>query len=89
MKGKSGPTEPKDPYLWLEEIDGPRQLQWVRRMNSSDHKVEVSRKIKAEYENGREYYKYHGNRTVTFPAKEIDRPSKEFIDWHNREIYKG
>lgn len=35
MKGKSGPTEPKDPYLWLEEIDGPRQLQWVRRMNSA------------------------------------------------------
>lgn len=35
MKGKRTATEPKDPYLWLEDIDGARQLGWVRRMNSA------------------------------------------------------
>lgn len=54
-----------------------------------DYRVVVSRKIKEEYENGREYYRYHGNRIVSCPSREIDRPSREFIEWHNREIFKG
>jgi putative restriction endonuclease len=56
---------------------------------SPEYVVEVSRRIKEEYENGREYYQYRGKQIVTCPANENDRPSREFIDWHNREIYKG
>ncbi len=56
---------------------------------TTDYRVFVSRKIKEEYENGREYYRYHGNRLVSCPSREIDKPSKEFIEWHNREIFKS
>lgn len=52
-------------------------------------KIEVSNKIKEEYENGREYYKFHGQNLSFIPKREIDKPGKEFIEWHNKYIYKG
>ncbi len=56
---------------------------------TNDHKIEVSRKIKEEFENGRDYYKYHGNILTTLPPRQIDRPSQSFIEWHNQNVYKG
>ncbi|MFI5219593.1 MAG: HNH endonuclease [Bacteroidia bacterium] len=54
---------------------------------TKDLKVEVSRKIKEEYENGRDYYKFHGNSLINIPSRSIDKPSHEFIEWHNN-IFK-
>lgn len=54
-----------------------------------DYRVEVSRKIKEKYENGRAYYAMHGKALKILPSKEIDRPSKDFIEWHNNNIYNG
>jgi putative restriction endonuclease len=51
-------------------------------------KVEVSKKIKEEFENGKEYYKFHGNDLFNLPIKEMNKPNKKFIEWHNT-IYKG
>jgi len=56
---------------------------------TNDYKIEVSRKIKEEFENGRDYYKYHGNNLMTLPSRPMDKPSQEFVDWHNQNIYKG
>ena len=53
-----------------------------------DLRVEVSKKIKEEYENGRDYYKYHGERLMNFPGSELIRPSKEFLEWHNIHKYE-
>jgi len=52
-----------------------------------DLRVEVSRKIKEEYENGREYYAYHGKELRILPSSRSERPSKEFLEWHNENIY--
>jgi putative restriction endonuclease len=52
-------------------------------------KVEVSSRIRQEFENGREYYQYHGRELAFLPPRAEDRPSPEFIDWHNVNIYKG
>lgn len=52
-------------------------------------RVEVSIKIKEEFENGRDYYKYHGNALINIPSRLIDRPSGNFIEWHNQNVYKG
>jgi putative restriction endonuclease len=54
---------------------------------TKDLKVEVSRKIKEEYENGRDYYKFHGNSLINVPGRVIDKPSPEYIEWHNN-IFK-
>src|SRR4030042_5982491 len=53
---------------------------------TNDYKIEVSRKIKEEFENGRDYYKYHGNNLMTLPSRPMDKPSQEFVDWHNQNI---
>jgi putative restriction endonuclease len=51
--------------------------------------VEVSRKIKEEFENGRDYYALHGRKLVVVPAAPRDRPSSHFLEWHNSNIYLG
>lgn len=56
---------------------------------TGDFKIEVSHRIKEEYENGREYYQYHGKNLICLPGRDLDKPNKNYIDWHNSNIYKG
>lgn len=56
---------------------------------TKDYKTEVSRRIKEEFENGREYYQYNGKNLAVLPARKQDMPFKDYIDWHNTNIYKG
>ena len=49
-------------------------------------RVEVSKRIKEEYENGREYYAYHG-RSLTGPDSVSEYPKKEFLSWHNENVF--
>jgi putative restriction endonuclease len=51
-------------------------------------KVEVSRKIKEEFENGKDYYRHHGN-SIHLPPDVYNQPLKEYLEWHNRNIYRG
>ena len=50
---------------------------------------EISKRIKEEYENGKEYYNYHGKDPMIIPSRTIDKPSKQFIQFHNQHIFKG
>lgn len=50
--------------------------------------IEVSRKIKEEYENGRDYYKHHGN-LIRLPRNPINKPKFEYLEWHNNNVFKG
>ncbi|MDZ4795007.1 MAG: HNH endonuclease [Bacteroidota bacterium] len=52
-------------------------------------KVEVSKRIKEEYENGKDYYKFQGNEIHNLPNRLMDKPEKKFVEWHNEYIYKG
>jgi|CXWL01.1.fsa_nt_gi putative restriction endonuclease len=54
-----------------------------------DLSVEVSRKIKEEFDNGRDYYELHGRKLVVVPATENERPSTQYLEWHNSNIYLG
>lgn len=51
--------------------------------------VEVSRRIKDDFENGEEYYALRGNSLQVLPASVFDRPSVEFIRWHNENRFLG
>jgi putative restriction endonuclease len=55
---------------------------------TKDLKIEVSQRIKEEFQNGKEYYQYHGKELQFIPSREIDKPNKNFIDWHNSYIYR-
>jgi len=50
--------------------------------------IEVSGKIKEEFENGRDYYHYHGSK-LRVPANPINQPDLEYLKWHNINIYRG
>jgi putative restriction endonuclease len=53
-----------------------------------DYRVEVTRRIREEFENGRHYHELQGQRLTVVLRKESDRPAPEFIEWHNG-IFKG
>ena len=55
---------------------------------TNDLKIEVSPRIKEEFQNGKEYYQYHGKDLLFVPNREIDKPNEKFISWHNDNIYK-
>ena len=50
--------------------------------------IEVSRRIKEEFENGKYYFTYHGQR-INLPRRPFDQPSNEFVTWHNENMFKG
>lgn len=56
---------------------------------TKDYKVEVSRKIKEEFENGKEYYKLHGSGLLVLPKDLSNRPDVKYIEWHNQNLYNG
>ena len=56
---------------------------------TNDLKIEVSPRIKEEFQNGKEYYQYHGKDLLFLPNRDLDKPNDKFIDWHNTNIYKG
>lgn len=56
---------------------------------SPDYRIEVSRRIKEDFGNGRDYYALHGNKLREIPEKAIEKPSREFLEWHNQNRYLG
>lgn len=51
-------------------------------------RVEVSRRIKEEYENGRDYYRLQGSK-IRIPVNPLNCPSREYLEWHNLNVYLG
>ncbi len=52
-----------------------------------DYHIEVSPRIREEFNNGKEYYALHGRSLVTLPDNPTERPSREFLDWHNQKVF--
>lgn len=48
---------------------------------------DVSRRLHEDYGNGKDYYKYHGQKLLILPEKKIELPSKEFLRWHNENEF--
>lgn len=53
-----------------------------------DYRIEVSRRLREEFENGRYYYPFHGQRLRHLPPDPVDHPSKELLIWHNENIFR-
>lgn len=48
----------------------------------------VSERVREQFENGHEYYRFHGVKLQNLPDSINDLPSKEFIRWHNEECFE-
>lgn len=55
---------------------------------TKEHRFEVSKKIKEEFDNGREYYKLDGE-TIFLPKKVSQRPDPDLLQWHNDSCFRG
>lgn len=52
-----------------------------------DLHIEVSKRIKEDYGNGREYYAYHGKKLAVIPDTVYERPDPNFLRWHNENVF--
>lgn len=52
-------------------------------------RLEVSARLKAEWQNGREYYAHHGKELAFAPSDSVSRPGREFLMWHNEYRFRG
>lgn len=51
--------------------------------------MEISARLKEEFNNGKIYYEMNGRKLLTLPGTIRDMPSKEFLQWHNDNIYRA
>jgi putative restriction endonuclease len=54
---------------------------------ASDYRVEVSRRLKDEFDNGKEYYALQGT-SILLPENPLFRPSPQQLIWHNENVYR-
>ena len=51
-------------------------------------RLEVSSRLKQDFNNGRSYYPFHG-KSIRVPSHISMKPASEFLSWHNEKIYRG
>lgn len=83
--GRSGPHRVDNGLLLRADLHNLFDQGYITL--TKDHHIEVSRRIKEESENGQEYYALHGKPLVVLPHEAIERPSTEFIEWHNEQVF--
>jgi putative restriction endonuclease len=52
-----------------------------------DHRFEVSRRLREEFENGKTYYALHGN-AIHLPDRTGDHPDPALLRWHNEQVFE-
>jgi putative restriction endonuclease len=83
---EAGPNFIKNGLLLRSDIHKLFDSGYITITN--DHRIEVSKKIKEEFENGREYYQFHGKEFSVLPSRNEDKPLAEYVEWHNENVYR-
>lgn len=52
------------------------------------HRLLVSPRLREEFGNGEEFYSRAGER-IAVPERPIERPNREFLEWHLEEVFKA
>ncbi len=52
-----------------------------------DYRLQVSRRLRAEFGNGEEFFAREGER-VTLPIGRGDRPDLDALQWHRENVYR-
>ena len=54
---------------------------------NEDYRIDFSKRLHEDYGNGEDYYKYHGQKLFILPDKIVEMPSKNFLRWHNQNVF--
>ena len=84
--GAGGAHEARNGLLLRRDIHSLFDAGYVTV--TPDLHFEVSRRIKEEFENGREYYALHG-RLIAAPEQVAERPAPAVLSWHNENCFRG
>ena len=84
---RQGPNNPQNGLLLRADLHILFDQRYFTVTDRFD--VELSRRIKEEFENGREYYALHGHALKVIPHEGFERPSREFLEWHKQNVYRG
>jgi putative restriction endonuclease len=52
------------------------------------YRLEVSKRIHEEFDNGKEYSALHGGK-ILLPKRILDAPGESNLEWHNTNIFRG
>ena len=53
-----------------------------------EYRVEVSRRLKEDFENGEPYYQLAGARLAVLPSDPAKRPSRQALEWHATRVFR-
>ena len=84
--GDGGEHEPPNGLLLRSDIHRLFDAGYVTV--STDLHFEVSRRIREEFENGRDYYALQG-RKINVPRERDLRPDPSVLTWHNDHCFRG
>lgn len=51
--------------------------------------LEVSSRLREEWHNGRVYYAHHGQQLEFRPTDKVSLPAREYLQWHNENVFKS
>jgi putative restriction endonuclease len=81
----SGPHDVRNGVLLRSDIHKLFDTGYVTI--SPKYHFEVSRRIKEEFENGRDYYALHGKQ-IQLPDSKSYWPDGNYVSWHNEHIFR-
>jgi HNH endonuclease len=81
----SGTHSPTNGMLLRQDIHTLFDLGYITV--TPEYKVEISNRMKEEFEKGKEYYSMHGKQ-INLPNIEQFRPSEKMLAWHNEKIFR-
>jgi putative restriction endonuclease len=79
-----GEHEPSNGLLLRRDIHNLFDLGYVTVTPA--RRFEVSRRIRDEFENGRDYYAMHGN-AIRVPNRSELQPDADALRWHNENVF--
>ncbi len=82
----NGPHQLSNGLLLRSDLHTLFDLGYIS-VDPGDKRIMVSRRIREEFENGRDYYQYEG-KVVATPGDLAAAPAREFLEYHAGTIFK-
>lgn len=83
---ESGPNRTENGLLLRSDLHRLFDAGYVTV--TPERRIEVSGRIREEFENGRDYYRFHGRKLVVEPGDPAEWPDGGYLAWHNERVFR-
>jgi putative restriction endonuclease len=81
---KEGPHEVRNGLLLRADLHRLFEQGYVTV--TPEYRLEISDRLRDDYHNGRTYYPLRGTH-ISVPKSSIERPTRDFLEWHNQNVF--